>query len=124
MTSWPKERVPDSDHLFMRVHSQWIKDKKPSVGAFQNRGDGMSTDWDKYSTPEETLRRAPRDPSKNEVIKMQVGAVRQVPGQSVDHTPLAENRAHTDVSGEKDTEARMKLRRICDWAIPLAPENQ
>ena len=82
----------------------------------------MSTDWDKYSSPEETLQRA-RNPADNGVIQMVVGDVRQVPGLRVEHTPdFPRNRAHTDVYGEKSTEARVKLLRICTWVIPISPQ--
>jgi methyl coenzyme M reductase subunit D len=48
--------------------------------------------------------------------------VRSIP-QVVSHTPiqdcpeLPDNRAHTDVIGEKTVEVRVKLGRIVTWAI-------
>ncbi len=121
---WPIEIIPDNDKLFMRIHETWIQSGEPMPGVFKNHGSGMSTDWNKYSTPEETLKRA-RIPSKNAVIQMQVGDVRKIPGQQVQHTPLPDNRAHTDVLGEKDRdpEVRIKFRRIFNWAIPFKSRN-
>ena len=75
----------------------------------------MSTDWSKYSTPEETRLRH-KMPEANGVIQLQVGesassrAARRA-------APLPDNRAHTDVIGEKDVEARLSLYRIAQWAI-------
>ena len=117
--SWPQEPIPDEDKLFMRVHRQWTRDGNPIPGAFQNRGKGMSTDWARYSTPAETLNRA-KKPEENGVLKFSVGEVRAIPNQTVEHTPIKMNRAHTDVSGIKDEDVRLKLTRVCRWVIDPA----
>lgn len=107
----------------MLVHIDHRK-KNGSVapGAFRNQGDGMSTNWEKYSSPEATQEQA-RIPSANAVISMIVGKVRDTPGQSVVHTPKIKlnNRAHTDVYGEKkkNPEVRIKLKRIANIEIPF-----
>lgn len=101
----------------MRVHLQWTRSGSPLPGAFKNRGKGMSTDWSRYSTSEQTQNHG-RIPSDNGVVKMNVGAVRSLVNQSVEHTPEINNRAHTDVLGEKDEEVRLKFVRICNWVIP------
>lgn len=118
--SWESEPIPDQDCIFMRVHKTWHSNGDVSVGAFQNHNGGMSTNWAEYSTPEYTQEQA-RDPSKNAVISLVVGEVRDIPGQSVEHTPDIErnNRAHTDVYGEKDEEVRIKLKRIANIEIPF-----
>lgn len=101
----------------MRVHRQNVdEDGKPKAGAFTNQPtdqDGMSTDWDMYSVPVRTRERG-RVPSDNAVIKMNVGKVRGLPGQRVQHSPSLSNRAHTDVFGDKrrDPEVRLKLRQM------------
>lgn len=118
VTAWPKEVIPDKDDLFMRVHKTWVRDGEPLPGAFQNREGGMSTEWSRYATPLETQNRH-HTPLDNGVIKMRAGTVRELPGQTVEHTPLPSNRAHTDVYGEKDTEIRKKFLRIFEWAIRL-----
>lgn len=91
----------------------------------------MSTDWDKYSTPQETQQQA-RTPTDNGVISLPVGPVRLEAAQQVEHTPLVvtapdpsrswlrSNRAHTDVIGKKDNEVRLKLRRMC--RVELLPD--
>jgi hypothetical protein len=116
---WPQEAIPDEDSLYMRVHRQWAfenGDLKP--GVFRNQppenqgGTGMSTDWDRYSTPRDTRFRA-KTPEDNLVIRLGVGAVRRVPRQAVIHSPdvQTKNRSHTDVVGPKqrDPEVRIKL---------------
>lgn len=99
----------------MRVHRNSISEGKPMPGAFRNRGNGMSTDWSRYSTPVESQARA-STPSDNGIISLGVGSVRAI-GQIVDHTPIPTNRAHTDVVGEKTVEVRLKLLREFRWEI-------
>jgi hypothetical protein len=124
--SWPKEEIPDSHVLYMRVHKNnfvngsltivALKDHAPPEGGRP----GMSTDWCRYSTPQETRSRDTRTPENYGVVKMQVGTVREIPGTGVEHTPRPTNRAHSDVFGDKnDQEIRLKLKRAMLWVIPL-----
>ena len=123
---WESEAIPDTARLFMRVHRQNIDENgKLKPGAFRNLpkelpGSGMSTDWEKYTTPDETQQRA-RTPADNAVIQLLCGDIRNIPGQTVVHTPNRElnNRAHTDVFGEKTPEVRLKLMAIYQMVIPL-----
>ena len=118
---WPVEQIPGPDSLFMRIHRNWVINGAPMPGAFRNRDRGMSTNWSKHSTPEETRQQGVK-PEENGVIRMQVRQVRSIKSQVVEHTPKPLNRAHTDVAGEKDSEARLKFLRIYDWDIsPPAP---
>lgn len=79
----------------------------------------MSTDWDKYSTPEEACLRATDLPTTEfAVVALPVGEVRSL-SQLVDHDPLPANRAHTNVIGEKDEEVRLKLARMAQ--VLLSP---
>jgi len=117
------ESIPDQDLLFFRVHKSYVRNGDIIPGAFRDQGihplvRGMSTDWNKYSTPEESRWRA-RTPSDNGIASLDVGAVRAIPGLAVDHDPYWSNRAHTHVLGEKDTEARLKLKRLCRWVIRI-----
>jgi hypothetical protein len=137
---WRKETIPNEDLLYMRVHKNLVQsDGSIAFLAFKNHGDprdpsirpGMSTDWQEYSTPEECRQRASlfgKDPSKYEVIQINVGRVRQIPGQEVEHTPIYEphstppilNRAHTDVYGDKtDEEVRLGFINAWEPAIPF-----
>jgi hypothetical protein len=124
---WKSEPIPENSLLFMRVHRAYIDEKgAPTPGAFRNLPtpeSGMSTDWCKYSSAEETRQRA-RSPAENGVIALPVESVRQIPGQTVEHTPqqrppepLKPNRAHTDIWGPKSPEVRVKLLGIYTWAI-------
>jgi hypothetical protein len=121
---WQVEEVPDQDDLYFRVHRGFTANGEVSPGAFCNRPKGsnsMSTDWAKYSTPEETRRRPGKSPHDYAVVKLNVGAVRSIKGQAVSHSPdkSQSNRAHCDVSGEKDTVVRAKLMDIFEIVIPL-----
>lgn len=117
--AWPKEHVPDEDYLYYRIH---VTDLDENGGlrpnSFRDRGGAMSTDWSKYSTPEESRARA-RIPEKNGIVVLGVGEVRGIPGLWVEHTPdpILNNRAHTDVGGPKEPEVRVKLARIAQWKI-------
>ena len=116
--TWPIELVPDNDLLFMRVHQNNIRDGSPLPIAFMNHGageeEGMSTDWSKYSTPEQTISRIYEEKPtwKGGVIQMVVGDVRKIPDQIVQHAPLPKNQAHTNVKGRKDTKVRYLFMRI------------
>jgi hypothetical protein len=124
---WESEQVPDSAFLYLRVHKNNIEsDGTPAPGAFRNLpktdpSAGMSTDWNKYSTPTETRGRA-KTPSDNAVAKLSVIGIRAIEGQRVEHTPKNDgerNRAHTDVFGTKTPEVRIKLKRIYTWALEI-----
>jgi hypothetical protein len=123
---WREEEIPNESLLYMRAHQVYKKtDGTLKPGVFKDQGDSMSTDWDRYSTPQETLDRA-RVPAQNAVISLNVGEVRAIDPLSVKHDlrdvdgqPV--HRAHTSVFGEKTPEVRLKLRRIHGWAIPFTP---
>lgn len=118
--TWLAEQIPEKDWLYMGIHKNLLTpDGNVPPGAFRNHANGMSTDWSRYSTPTQTRERR-RTPSDNLVVQMVVGVVRAIPGQLVEHTPLPENRAHTDVSGEKTVEARVLLRRSATIVLPLS----
>ena len=119
---WPVEDIPDADFLYYRLHKSYARDDNPiPLGAFKDRGGGMSTDWSKYASPEETRERAPK-PEENGVVALHVGKVRSVP-LDVTHSPDKKNnnRAHTDVIGEKTTEARVKLGRAVKEMVIALP---
>ena len=78
----------------------------------------MSTDWEKYSTPEEARGRAEL-PADNGVLSLMTGDVRRIPPLAVQHSPDAEtiNRAHTEVLGPKTPRLRIMLLRMFRWEI-------
>jgi len=61
-----------------------------------------------------------RNPDKNGIVELLVKSVRDVPLE-VQHSPDEErnNRAHTDVIGEKNTKVRFKLLDIYKWVIQI-----
>lgn len=126
LEGWAVESIPQDHLLFMRVHRNNVaggelmpvalRDHAPPEGGRP----ALSTDWSKYSTPEQTLARA-KHPEANGVVRMVVGMVRAIPGLVVEHAPLPDNRAHTDVIGDKkDPEIRILLTRACEWVIRVA----
>ena len=121
--NWPVENVPDYDLLYMRVHQVHLRDNSLSPKVFINHGEGdeegMSTDWNKYSTPEETRNRiyAKKPTWKGGVIQMVVEDVWKIPDQVVQHAPLPDNRAHTNIKGRKDTQVRYLFMSIWQWVI-------
>ena len=75
--NWPREEIPDADALFLRVHRCFLQYGEIIPGVFKDHGDrngkgGMSTDWEKYSTPVATRNRA-RRPEDNGVISFNAG---------------------------------------------------
>lgn len=128
---WAVEDLQDEDFLYIRVHKGWFKNGRVVPGFFRNRPDkttgAMSTDWNKYSTPEASRERA-RKPLENAVGRFHVAAVREIPEQVVVHSPiqhhptLPDNRAHTDVAGPKETsdlDVQDEFSRICDIVLAL-----
>ena len=126
---WPIEIIPNQDQFFMRVHKEKIRDGAVLHGAFQEREDGMSGDWCKYSSAKESGGRS-RVPGDNAVVKLNVGDVRVIDGLDVVHKPiqddaiLPDNRAHSNVIGlpktkPELTQARYKLQKIAPIEIPL-----
>jgi hypothetical protein len=75
---WDSEYIPDESQTYMRAHSQYFRGKLLQPGVFRKRDGGMSVDWDKYSTPEQTRQRC-ASPPDNAVIRLAVIGVRDIP---------------------------------------------
>src|SRR5215217_7602862 len=107
MPSGAPEDVPGDAILYKFVHRNDIDDAgRPTRAVFRNvgeRGDpdrepGMSTDWNKFSTPHRTRNRVKSGrPEDNGVISLPVARVRLIHLQVVSHAPETDNWAHTDV---------------------------
>jgi hypothetical protein len=124
VVSWPTEEIPDVDNLWMRVHTHDIEGGEILPRAFRNhpkKTGGMSTDWAKYRTAQETRNTGRAGPENYTVIRLNVGEVRTIPDQKVSHTPdvANNNRAHTDVFGEKNAQTRVLLIRAAKFEINL-----
>lgn len=97
---------------------------------FKNRPDkrtgAMSTDWERYATTEDARRRR-RIPTDNAIGMLVVGDVRATPEQTVMHSPLPDNRAHTDIGGPKETadlDVQAEFARIVRIVLPLSPAGR
>jgi hypothetical protein len=125
---WPREHIPDDSSLFMRAHRQHIADGELGNGVFPRRVDGLSADWNKYSTPQETRERARNSPPHdNAVISLSIGEIRKIPSLAVEHDPDNDpewpNRAHSLIKGLPTapdlTRVRFKLRQTAHFVIRL-----
>lgn len=115
------EEIPNKDYLFRRIHKSQIDlvNDKPGSGAFSDSGDGMSTDWDKYSTPHETRNRIKTntDPLDYGIVRLNTGMIRNIEDQEVIHTPEDYNRAHTDIIGKKKLRIKKEFKKIAEWVF-------
>jgi hypothetical protein len=112
------EDIPDKDFLYRRIHNRDYRksNKVLAPRAFTNMGNGMSSDWNKYSTTVETRNRA-KDPENWGVISLNVRHVRSIPEQYVNHTPSVHNQAHTDIVGPKVIKIQLEYLRIYQLEI-------
>lgn len=123
---WEVEEIPNSADLFLRVHRSNIKPDRLTSKAFEARGGGMSVDWSKYATPEQTRNHFANGPHNYGVVGMSAGDVRKNNALDVKHTPIKndpvfpDNRAHSDVIDSEDlvdAERILHLKRIVRWVI-------
>ena len=122
--NWPIEEIPDNDSVYMRAHRQYIRNGQLSTGVFRPQGEGMSVNWDRYSSPELTRSQASRNPDDNAVVTLIVGEIRKIDHLSVGHTPEPTNQAHSEVFGlaaerELLAEMRVLLGRVAKIVLPL-----
>ena len=95
--TWPVEEIPDGDRLFRCAHRSFLQgpqvagDDYIPIGVFK-REERLSTDWSRYSTPEQARARR-KQPEANGVISLPVGGVRREARQSVEHAPEPDHRA-------------------------------
>jgi hypothetical protein len=136
LTEFPIEEIPNADVLYYRIHEVNIDIeethpiKKIKLVAFDPHPKGstqMSTNWQKYSTPQD-LQQLAKAPEKNGVVSFVVEKLRQIPYPlQVIHDPIVSesfrNQAHAlvyDIPFRKnDIGIRVKLRDICSWEIPI-----
>ena len=117
------ENIPSTDRLFYRIHENQLGPNKKIVpGCFRQIGEGdsrsMSTDWEKYSTVQESLQRA-KDPEKNSIVSFVKNDLNNKEFD-VRHSPIAENRAHTDVIWDESTKTlKTKFRAILNMIYTI-----
>ncbi|MDB5060069.1 MAG: hypothetical protein JWO59_3541 [Chloroflexi bacterium] len=135
---WLEEQIPEDAILYRRVprslfiyRGKFEPDNQPTVGAFEDKNfpGFLSTDWNRYATPQETQLRGGVDPPTNGVVELSVKDVRALTNVlglerlQVRHTPIREtgieNRAHTDIiSNDCDRlVVRTELRERCQVII-------
>jgi hypothetical protein len=118
------EEIPDGDEVFMRAHQMFFPRGMLTPGVFRAHQGGMSVNWSKYASPQQTQQQATKDPHNNAVLGLIVGSIRAIKGLDVKHSPEATNRAHSEVAlptnDEDLTEVRLLLLRICTIVIPFA----
>jgi hypothetical protein len=124
---YPVEDIPNDDKLYYRVHAMYIRDGNLTPGVFCERVDGMSTDWEKYSTPEQSRQRVNKNPLQNGIVSFIAGQLRNDVNLEVIHKPT-DNRAHSLVKGKEvkiqdSTEVRLKLYNLFQWEIPIPQDN-
>ena len=121
--NWQIEDIPNGDRVFYRANKVWIRGMDLKPKAFKEHGEGeeksMSTNWELYSSAQATRNQATK-PEENGVIAFYVGGLRNI-GLTVNHAPLVDNRAHTDVKGlrDEDVEIRAKMLDLFSWEITL-----
>ncbi len=127
--AWEIEEIPDESEIYMRVHRGEVKDFPRSI--FRDRdGQGMSVDWCKYATVDETRAKGIQGAPQYGVVALSVGRIRKEVMMQVRHSPVEPtekdtkgNRAHSDLLGlyglnKGDTaEARVLLGRILQWHV-------
>jgi hypothetical protein len=125
----PVEDIPDYHQLYYRVHVSFVKSTGGRLGPHCFRdptGDGMSVDWSRYATPEQTRNGKGADKAPNYgIANLPVGRVRLIENLSVVHAPVEENDAHSHVLG-LSTEAELLTRQRAElydaaggtWLIP------
>lgn len=122
---WEVETIPDNHFVFRRIPDKLFKEGQISPGAFLNRGDGMSVDWQKYSTPEETRNRVSiqeLDPLEFGVVKIEAVEIREIKNQILNHAPSKSNRAHSTVFGPTNNKIRRKFQQCAIMIIkPFEP---
>jgi hypothetical protein len=117
--AWPQEQIPDSDDVFMRVHESFVKNGEYQPGVFRDHEGGMSTNWQKYCPTAEDSRQKASTPANYGVLQMNVSDIRRGP-EIVTHTPLPNDRSHTDVIGNKKlTAERFRLHKLSHWALRI-----
>jgi hypothetical protein len=122
---WAPEQIGDDESLFRRIPRVYFKsDGSISEKVFmRNAGPRgtkkepdpeISTDWARYSSPEESRSRAVR-PSENGVGSISAGFPRHL-GLLVQHTPDHErrNRAHATIFNNRGLTSKQRCRELTD----------
>jgi hypothetical protein len=126
-----KEQIPNDTKLYLRVSKAHVKtDDDINLQAFKPHGDdGLSVNWNKYSTTELCLTITGKSSKTHGIAHFVVGNVREIENLTVVHDPIEGNYPHSLICGippEKPKEPynamRKKLKRIFTY-WDIAPET-
>lgn len=135
---WQIEDIPDKSLLYRHIHKTRMDKHDKSIPSESNftirkEHEGLSVDWDKYTTPEKILARISnthkfeksefKDHNDYYIYKLDTGYVRKIPDvREISHDPLfngnpaptgnPNNRAHSLIKYKihNDPEVRLKIR--------------
>ncbi len=153
-TKWKTENVQNDAIVYVRVNREYIQKKGdkiglPNTGAFYNtpkNGSDLSSDWNKYSTPEDSRERIGKEfklsklgqyktSSEFYIVSFKVQDIYDLElEQSIEHSPRQENfpdeidgfpwnRSHCSIIGDASLERRTRMPDICTWEIPPPEYN-
>jgi len=146
-TTSPGEKIPNSDHVYVRVLLSKIKihsddDFTISDSAFHNTpedGPDLSCDWDRFVTPTESwenisnnIRRngTSSDPNKFIIVSFNVGDLLEIPVENVIYDPMnfggseLINHAHSAIIKDWDDEdIKDKMSGLAKVEIVGSPEK-
>lgn len=112
------EEIPNDAQLFYRIPKAHVIDGDIMWHSFTPVGDGLSTDWDKYSTAEEALTRpTPAYPNgrtrqTHGIGHFNVSHLHEIDILRVIHAPSIANRAHSLIQGFPEAkEPYIKIRK-------------
>ena len=141
----PIENFLDAHFLFRGIHRifwmNWKEIHKIEPNLFSTKAEakGLSTDWSKYATPEDTLNRLRAPTLKvNGILELNVGRLQFTIKENklpliIKHDPIRVpkgktqiNRAHTLLMGiNKPNRAKIKrcLSKIANWVAGYMPKS-
>ena len=122
------EIIPDADTLFCRVHRAHYDFKENRISRAVFGKPNQSVDWEKFSTPEQTVARYKKRQSDIVgIAKITAGQCREL-SQQVVHVPLGSedqdgpNDAHSEIRGDKPGMILSKMRDLSEandfWQNP------
>lgn len=114
------ESISNEEELWRRVPSDQVifdsnlNSHRPSTQAFQNSGgtSSMSVNLASETTIEDTL----KDYENYLLVSFETRLAREL-SQGVKRSPLPDNAAHTEVTGNKTKGVRKKFKIGCAWVV-------
>jgi hypothetical protein len=126
---WEKEPIPGEHKVYRWVKNSLFVDGEVAPGAFRNatdengnKTDGMSVNWEEYSTclsTRDDLINYGKNREEYGVVEINVGEIRTKidPSQEVEHAPELNNSAHSEVKGDKTKRTQKMLRDVASVCV-------